>query len=450
LDGLLFDHRGHEGHRGECGAPFAILCWIQGAASRHNAAMANPGHVAILERGVRVWNEWRGEHAAMRPELGGVDISRANFYGALLNHADLFRANLHKADLRGATLGHASLIEADLSGADLSGASIEEADLTGANLNGVKLIDTNLRGAKIKLVSLIRGDLTGADLSGAILSESDLRGADLKRARLIEAELREIDLSETDLTGARLDGAKMMETNLRRANLSSTTVRGADFSYAVAGWTLFVDVDFRETKGLEMVRHAGPSHIGIDTIYKSGGEIPEVFLRAAGVPDGFITYMRSLTGKAIEFYSCFISYSTKDQEFAERLYADLQANNVRCWFAPHDIQGGKKIHEQIDEAIRVHDKLLLILSPDSIKSAWVETEIAKARKREVRDGRRVLFPVRLVDFETLKSWECFDADTGKDSAREIREYYTPDFSDWKNHDSYQQAFQRLLKDLKAE
>lgn len=46
-------------------------------------------------------------------------------------------------------------------------------------------------------------------------------------------------------------------------------------------------------------------------------------------------------------------------------------------------------------------------------------------------------------------WECFDADTGKDSAREIREYFAPDFSNWKNHDSYQEAFKRLISDLKA-
>ena len=39
-----------------------------------------------------------------------------------------------------------------------------------------------------------------------------------------------------------------------------------------------------------------------------------------------------------------------------------------CWFAPHDIQGGRKIHEQIDEAIRVYDKLLLILSDASMNS----------------------------------------------------------------------------------
>ena len=133
----------------------------------------------------------------------------------------------------------------------------------------------------------------------------------------------------------------------------------------------------------------------------------------------------------------------------ERLYNDLQGSKVRCWFAPHDIKGGRKIHEQIDEAIRLHDKLLLILSEHSMNSEWVKTEIAKARKRELKEGKRVLFPVRLVGFETLRDWECFDADTGKDSAREIREYFIPDFSKWKDHDSYQKGFDRLLKDLKS-
>jgi TIR domain len=100
---------------------------------------------------------------------------------------------------------------------------------------------------------------------------------------------------------------------------------------------------------------------------------------------------------------------------------------VRCWFAPYDIRVGLKIHVQLDEAIRLHDKLLLILSKDSMKSEWVNTEIAQARKREVKDGKRVLFPVRLVGFEALCDWECFDGDTGKDSAHEIREYFIPDF-----------------------
>jgi hypothetical protein len=168
------------------------------------------------------------------------------------------------------------------------------------------------------------------------------------------------------------------------------------------------------------------------------------------LPDTLIDYLPSLLNQPIQFYSCFISYSIKDQEFADRLYADLQNKGVRCWFAPHDIRAGKKIHEQIDEAIRVYDRLLLILSYASMGSEWVKTEISKARKRELHEKRRMLFPVRLVEFETLRDWECFDVDAGKDSAQEIREYYVPDFSRWKDHDTYQKEFEKLLRDLRPE
>jgi hypothetical protein len=160
--------------------------------------------------------------------------------------------------------------------------------------------------------------------------------------------------------------------------------------------------------------------------------------------------MRSLVGAAFEFYSVFISYSTKDQEFADRLHADLQARGVRCWFAPHAIQGGKKIHEQIDEAIKVYDKLLLILSDASMSSNWVKTEIANARAKEEQQKRHMLFAISLVPFDRVRAWKLFDADTGIDSAREIREYFVPDFSSWKNHDAYAKAFEHLVRDLKAD
>jgi hypothetical protein len=159
--------------------------------------------------------------------------------------------------------------------------------------------------------------------------------------------------------------------------------------------------------------------------------------------------VKSLTGVAFDFYSCFISCSSTDQKFADRLYADLQAKGVRCWFAPHDIQPGKKIHEQIDEAIKVYDKLLLILSDASMNSEWVATEISRARRRERKENRRMLFPISLAPFELIRDWECFDADAGKDSAREVREYFVPDFSNWKDHDSYAEAFDLLVRSLRA-
>lgn len=287
-------------------------------------------------------------------------------------------------------------------------------------------------------------DFSEADLSGAPLIGANLLGANLNGTNLKSAYLGVANLSLARMTRANLAGARLLW-----ATFNKTLLHQADFTAAEIGSTTFAEVDLSCVIGLESVKHLSPSTIGIDTIYRSQGEIPHAFLRGAGIPNHFVQYMTSLVGDGIEFYSLFISYSTKDQEFADQLYADLQTRNIRCWFAPHSVQGGKKLHEQISEAIRMHDKLLLILSPASMASEWVQTEIAKARKRELEEHRRVLFPIRLCSFEELRDWECFDADTGKDSAREIREYFIPDFSHWKDLDSYRKAFARLLNDLQG-
>ena len=78
------------------------------------------------------------------------------------------------------------------------------------------------------------------------------------------------------------------------------------------------------------------------------------------------------------------------------------------------------------------------------------TEIRKARAQEKKENRRKLFPIRLMDFDTLREWTCFDADTGKDLAVEVREYYIPDFSNWKNHDAFEAEFAKLQKALSDE
>jgi hypothetical protein len=288
------------------------------------------------------------------------------------------------------------------------------------------LFEADLRGADLR-----GADLRGADLAGTILREADLTGADLR-----EADLRGADLRGAKLTGVGLTGADLRETDLTKATL---------------GDTLFTRVDLSEVKGLSTLRHITPSTVGVDTLYKSRGRILEEFLRGCGVPEGLITYLPSLIGsqEAIQFYSCFISYSHKDEAFAQKLHARMREQHLRVWYAPEDMQGGKKIHEQIDQAIRIFDKLLLVLSSNSMGSEWVRTEMYKARQREVKEERRLLFPIRLVDFETILAWECFDADTGKDLAREIREYFIPDFSNWKRKADFEAGFERLLKDLRA-
>jgi uncharacterized protein YjbI with pentapeptide repeats len=148
--------------------------------------------------------------------------------------------------------------------------------------------------------------------------QSDLRVADLTRM-----ELANVDLHDANLAGANLRQADLRQADLSAANLTGAELVGAKLNKATIGWTTLGNVDLNTVQGLETVQHKGPSSIGIDTLYLSNGQIPEVFLRGAGVPENFITYIKSLVGHPFEFYSCFISYSSKDQEFAERLYADL-------------------------------------------------------------------------------------------------------------------------------
>jgi len=80
----------------------------------------------------------------------------------------------------------------------------------------------------------------------------------------------------------------------------------------------------------------------------------------------------------------------------------------------------------------------------------MKAEIGKARRKEVENKRRVLFPIALTSFDDIRAWEQFNADLGEDTAREVREYFIPDFSEWKKHDHYRKAFERLLRDLKTE
>jgi uncharacterized protein YjbI with pentapeptide repeats len=281
--------------------------------------------------------------------------------------------------------------------------------------------------------NFVEAKLGHVDLSNAILSGANFTLAHLAWANLAWTDLRDAKLNEADLLGANLNGADLNGADLSDVMLAVTVLGGANLSNA---------------KGLGKCQHFGPTTVDYLTLERSG-MLPLAFLGGCGLSDNLIEYLPSLLNQPVQFYSCFISYSTKDQEFSDRLYADLQNKGVRCWFAPHDIKGGEKIHEQIDEAIQIHDRLLLILSDHSINSEWVRTEISKARKRELREKNSMLFPLRLGEFQTLQDWECFDADTGKDSAREIREYFIPDFSNWKDHDSYKAAFDRLVRDLAA-
>jgi uncharacterized protein YjbI with pentapeptide repeats len=288
------------------------------------------------------------------------------------------------------------------------------------------------------LPDLSGADLSGANLIGANLSRAHLAGANLNRAHLLDADLSGADLSGAHLLWANLSRAHLAGANLNIANLSRANLSEADLTGADLFFTVFGDIDLTSVIGLETCHHSGPSIIDHRTLERSKS-LPLPFLRGVGLPDNFIEYLPSLLNQAIQHYSCFISYSTKDQEFAERLHADLQNKGVRCWFAPHDLRIGDKMLDKIDEAIRLRDRVLLILSEHSIKSDWVEDEVTAGFEEERQRGQVVLFPIRL-DETVLKTNEAW--------AVKLRARLIGDFQHWKDHDAYKRSFERVVRDLK--
>ncbi len=280
---------------------------------------------------------------------------------------------------------------------DLGGAFIFSADLSGANLSGAALSRANLS----------RTNLSGANIFGANLS-----GAALSRANLWQA-----DVSEASLSGA----------NIFVANLSGANLSGADLHAAQTYGTDFADVDLSTAKGLETIVHHGPSTIGIDTIYKSRGKIPEVFLRGCGVPENFIEYMHSLVVSPIEFYSCFISYSHEDKLFARRLHDTLQGRGIRCWLDERKMLPGDHIRDQVDRGIHMWDKVLLCCSQHSLSSFRVDEEIGIAFEKEEQlwkeRKQRVLALIPLNLDGHLFKWES-------GNAPRIRERLAADFTGW--------------------
>jgi TIR domain-containing protein/pentapeptide repeat protein len=356
--------------------------------------MANPEHVEILKQGAKVWQKWRGAHVSVVPDFNKADLNRADLNGANLNGADLNGANLNKANLIRATLNR--------------------ADLTGANLNWAGLMEANLDGAD--------------------LNRADLNRADLNRAGLYRA----------NLTGANLNGARLTLTIF-----SSTVVAQADFTGARMERAVFADMDLSEAIGLETVRHTGPSTIGVDTILKSKGEIPEIFLRGAGMPDDVIEFVRTLQGKPIQFYSGFISYNHEDKVFARRLHDVLQGRGIRCWRDEHEMRPGDPLHESVNQAIRMRDKLILCCSRTSLNSWWVDIEVKAAfeeeRRRSKEQGKRVrvLIPLDLDGY-------IFSEDCTYELSGAIKTRLVGDFVGWEHDNSkFEAQFEQVVKAMQT-
>ena len=292
--------------------------------------------------------------------------------------------------------------------------------------------------------------------------QPDLQNADCRREILWGAHLENTDLSRADLREAHLRGAYLQGANLRQARLQKAKVAealfvgksswiGADFTEAVFGTTGIIAIDLSQTNGLETTRHAAPSFVDTKTLDWSAQGLTaerirqpavEFFLREAGVLEHQINGFRTQIDHPDVFSSCFISYSHQDKDLARRLHDQLQARGIRCWLDEHDMKPGDRILDVVNDAIRIHDKILLCCSLASLSSSWVEDEIAMAFEKERELGSDVLIPLDL-------DGSLFDWTSGK--APRIRERLAADFTGWEHDNAkFEEQFERVVKALRTE
>ncbi len=94
----------------------------------------------------------------------------------------------------------------------------------------------------------------------------------------------------------------------------------------------------------------------------------------------------------------FLSHSTVDARFAQRLADDLRAAGVPVWKAPESILDGEEWVAAIERGLTTSTHFLLLQSPAAVKSKWVKFEFNAALTLEKR-GKICIVP---VDYQPCK------------------------------------------------
>jgi hypothetical protein len=90
-----------------------------------------------------------------------------------------------------------------------------------------------------------------------------------------------------------------------------------------------------------------------------------------------------------------LSHSSKDKFFVRELAERLEANGVTVWLDEAEIRIGDSLVDRIGGAIDSADFIAVVLSTNSVDSAWVQKELQLALQRELADPAIKVLPLLL-------------------------------------------------------
>lgn len=82
----------------------------------------------------------------------------------------------------------------------------------------------------------------------------------------------------------------------------------------------------------------------------------------------------------------FISYARGDQSVAARLLSEVQHVSFEGWMDTADLAGGEAFSASIRDALRRSSAVVVLISPRSLDSKWVQFEIGAAEAL----GKRII------------------------------------------------------------
>jgi hypothetical protein len=99
--------------------------------------------------------------------------------------------------------------------------------------------------------------------------------------------------------------------------------------------------------------------------------------------------------KSLGKLNVFISYSSRDTEVAQKIYNHLSSfDRIKPMLDRIDISPGDQIVEKVTKMIRSAAKLVVLISPSSIRSSWVAFELNAALYQHLTQrGRSNVIPV---------------------------------------------------------
>ncbi|HIJ66216.1 MAG TPA: toll/interleukin-1 receptor domain-containing protein [Candidatus Hydrogenedentes bacterium] len=139
-------------------------------------------------------------------------------------------------------------------------------------------------------------------------------------------------------------------------------------------------------------------------------------------------------------FTLFISHSSKDSAFVDKLCLSLGKAGITHFRSPDSMKPGDDVLETLFRAIGESNKLLVVVSENSLDSWWVRNEVNEAVRLEAERKRAILVPIRIDEylFRSTRAW-----------ARLIGSRQVLDFSNWEDCCLYDKALQLLHDALRT-